>query len=314
MLPLELLTVVATTAVFLLPSPPAFEASAAVLKATPGKLEVRRISPALEPTDATTSIAAADLLMASIRPSRAPERVIPALICESVILNVTFGDAYEYNYYVWNTSDNRDDLNKDGEIGKDDFQIVLEENREFLEQMGQTIEPGDAFLGVSGLVSSTHGIDGLVGPFAPDSSGTLMEKIILTPFHVIQLLFQPFENKGTAMNPFEESMLAADSNGLVGILGTSNMILIVEFCFWLIWVNILLGLTNLIPILPFDGGHLFKDMMHGTIEKINRLREILGFKKWHPLSIENLVGKISGWSSLGLFLILFIMFLLPYFV
>ncbi len=233
---------------------------------------------------------------------------------EVIILNVTFGDAYEYNYYVWNTSENRKDLNKDGEIGRDDFQIVLEENRAFLEQMGQTIEPGDAFLGVSGLVSSTHGIDGLVGPFAPESSGTLLEKIIITPFHVIQLLFQPFENKGTAMNPFEESMLVADSKGLGGILGTSNMILIVEFCFWLIWVNILLGLTNLIPILPFDGGHLFKDMMHGAIEKTNRLRELLGFKKWHPLSVENLVAKISGWSSLGLFLILFIMFLLPYFV
>ena len=233
---------------------------------------------------------------------------------EIIILNVTFGDAYEYNYDVWNNSDNREDLNNDGEIGKEDFQLVLEENREFLEQMGQSFEPGDAFLGVSGLVSSTHGIDGLVGPFAPDSSGTLLQKVVITPFHIIQLLFQPFENKGTAMNPFEESMLVAESTGLGGLLGTSNMILIVELCFWLIWVNILLGLTNLIPILPFDGGHLFKDMMHGMIEKMNRIKKLLGFKMWHPLSVQNFVSKISGWSSLGLFLILFLMFLLPYLV
>ena len=92
------------------------------------------------------------------------------------------------------------------------------------------------------------------------------------------------------------------------------MIFIVELCFWLIWVNILLGLTNLIPILPFDGGHLFKDMMHGAIEKLNRIKKLLGFKKWHPLSVQNFVSKISGWSSLGLFLILFLMFLLPYLV
>ena len=239
--------------------------------------------------------------------------VLPINSNKIIILNTTLGDAYEYNYFTWNES-NGDDLNNDGEIGKDDFQLYLEENRQFLEQINRMIEPEDAFLGVSGIVSSTYGIDGLVGPFAPDSSGTLLEKTIVTPFHIIQLLFQPFENKGTAMNPYEESMLVAESNGLGGIVGTSNMIFIVELCFWLIWVNILLGLTNLIPILPFDGGHLFKDMMHGAIEKLNRIKKLLGFKKWHPLSVQNFVSKISGWSSLGLFLILFLMFLLPYLV
>ena len=60
MLPLELLTVVATTAVFSLPEPAPSEAKAVVLKATPGKFDVSRISPSLAPDEATTSIAAAD--------------------------------------------------------------------------------------------------------------------------------------------------------------------------------------------------------------------------------------------------------------
>ena len=174
------------------------------------------------------------------------------------------------------------------------------------------VEPGDAFLGVSGIVSSTNGVDRLAGPFASDSSGTVIGKSISTPFHLISLLTAPFENKGTAINPFEEHMIVAEENGISGILGTSILILIIESCFWLVWVNILLGLTNLIPILPFDGGHMFKDMMHGTIEKINRIRKSLGFKKWHPLSVENFVRKISGWSSLSLFFMLFLMILLPY--
>ena len=46
---------------------------------------------------------------------------------EVIILNVTFGDAYEYNYDIWNNSDNREDLNDDGDIGKEDFQLFLEE-------------------------------------------------------------------------------------------------------------------------------------------------------------------------------------------
>ena len=60
-LPLELLTVVATTAVFSLPASAPSDANADVLNATPGKLDVRSISPALDPDDATTSIAAASI-------------------------------------------------------------------------------------------------------------------------------------------------------------------------------------------------------------------------------------------------------------
>ena len=228
-----------------------------------------------------------------------------------IIINVTLGDAYEYTYFSWNQSSGKD-LNDDGKVGKEDFDKYLGDNQVFLEQINRMVEPGDAFLGVSGIVSSTNGVDRLAGPFASDSSGTVISKSISTPFHLISLLTAPFENKGTAINPFEEHMLVAEENGISGILGTSTLILIIESCFWLVWVNILLGLTNLIPILPFDGGHMFKDMMHGTIEKINRIRKSLGFKKWHPLSVENFVRKISGWSSLSLFFMLFLMILLPY--
>ena len=152
----------------------------------------------------------------------------------------------------------------------------------------------------------------MVGPFAPNNSGTAISKTISMPFHALSLLFTPFDNKGSAINPLEESMLSAEQTGLSGFLGTSTMILILELCFWLIWVNILLGLTNLIPIIPFDGGHMFRDMMHSVIEKINRIRISFGFKKWHPLAIENFVKKISGWSSLSLLFVLILMFVLPY--
>ncbi len=232
---------------------------------------------------------------------------------EILIINATLGDAYEYNYYNWNLSSGKD-LNNDGIVGKEDFEKYLEENREFFEQLNLMVEPGDAFLGVSGLVSSTNGVDKLAGPFAPNNSGTIIGKTVSVPFHFLSLLTTPFENKGTAINPFEENMLIAEENGVSGILGTTIMILIIESCFWLLWVNILLGLTNLIPILPFDGGHMFKDMMHGTIENVNKIRKSFGFNKWHPLSVENFVKKVSGWSSLGLFFMLILMIVLPYLV
>ena len=128
------------------------------------------------------------------------------------------------------------------------------------------------------------------------------------------LIFEPINNKGKAINSYEESMLIVDQKGLSGVLGNEYMIMVIEFFFWLIWVNILLGLTNLIPILPFDGGHLFRDMFYGSLEKLNNIRKAIGFKKWHPLKIENFVNKITGWSSLGLFFILALMLGLPYLV
>ncbi|RAH14868.1 MAG: hypothetical protein CMB56_004180 [Methanobacteriota archaeon] len=228
-------------------------------------------------------------------------------------LNVTLGDAYEYRYYNWNLSSG-EDLNSDGQIGRDDFDIFLENNKDLFEEFGMSVEPGDAFLGVSQLVSSSNGIDRLAGPFAKDSTGNILSKTLFTPFHLMTLIFEPINNKGKAINSFEESMLVVDDEGISGFLGAENLILVIEFFFWLIWVNLLLGLTNLIPILPFDGGHLFRDMFYGSLENINRLRKAIGLKKWHPLRLEQFVNKITGWSSLALFFILILMLGLPYLV
>lgn len=228
-------------------------------------------------------------------------------------LDVTLGDAYEYRFYNWNLS-SAEDLNSDGSIGKEDFDIYLENNKEFFEEFGIYVQPGDAFLGVSQLVKSSNGVDRLAGPFAKDASGNIITKTLLTPIHLMTLIFEPINNKGKAINSFEESMLTLDKDSFSGLLGVKNMILLIELFFWLIWVNLLLGLTNLIPILPFDGGHLFRDMFYGSLENINRLRKAVGFKKWHPLKLEIFVNKITGWSSLALFFILILMLGLPYLI
>ncbi len=35
---------------------------------------------------------------------------------------------------------------------------------------------------------------------------------------------------------------------------------IVNIFYWLFWINLMLGLTNLLPLIPLDGGYLFKDL------------------------------------------------------
>ena len=72
------------------------------------------------------------------------------------------------------------------------------------------IEPGDAFLGVEGMAQNTAGIDRIAGPLSPNQDYSLLQRTLLTPFHVLQVMILPFESQGVAMAPAEEAMLETD--------------------------------------------------------------------------------------------------------
>ncbi|HEX9816857.1 MAG TPA: site-2 protease family protein [Candidatus Thermoplasmatota archaeon] len=38
--------------------------------------------------------------------------------------------------------------------------------------------------------------------------------------------------------------------------------------YWLFWINLMLGLTNALPIVPLDGGHMFRDFVGGLHQKM----------------------------------------------
>ena len=65
-------------------------------------------------------------------------------------------------------------------------------------------------------------------------------------------------------------------------------------------------------MIPFDGGHLFRDMVHDVVSFLDRIRERMGMRKWHPMRIERVVSKMSGMSSFMLLFILLYMLGLPY--
>jgi membrane-associated protease RseP (regulator of RpoE activity) len=46
---------------------------------------------------------------------------------------------------------------------------------------------------------------------------------------------------------------------------------VVNSFYWIFWLNLMLGLTNLLPAVPLDGGYLFNDLMSYVSEKL-RLR------------------------------------------
>ena len=175
------------------------------------------------------------------------------------------------------------------------------------------IEPGDAFLGVEGMAQNTAGIDRIAGPLSPNQDYSLLQRTLLTPFHVLQVMILPFESQGVAMAPAEEAMLETDDGWISSLLGKEGLLFLVNLLFWVMWVNILLGFTNLIPMVPFDGGHMFKDMVHAGLTRFRAVGRKLGLWNFHPMWIDHWSRKASSISSiLILFALLFTIFI-PYF-
>ena len=72
----------------------------------------------------------------------------------------------------------------------------------------------------------------------------------------------------------------------------------VNALYWIFWLNLAVGIFNSLPIVPFDGGYIFRDAIGLSIKKIKK--DISDEKK------EKIVKKISlAISLLVLFLILF---------
>ena len=43
---------------------------------------------------------------------------------------------------------------------------------------------------------------------------------------------------------------------------------IVTLAFWVFWINLMVGLTNILPMLPLDGGHIFRDAAGGVLQRL----------------------------------------------
>ena len=189
---------------------------------------------------------------------------------ERNIIEVELGDQYEY-YLSKNASE--DDL----------------------ERLG--ISPEDPFLGVRGdstlgqtIRSTDHGKNRLMGPFYPNQ--TADEKVLATLLYPLNLLATPFEFDGEIMLESEIKMLEF---GIIEFF-------FIEGIFWFLWINFLLGFANLIPVIPFDGGHIMRDTINSTINWIAEKSRII-----HSQKAEILATKISNISSL----LFFFAFLIP---
>ncbi|HIC75374.1 MAG TPA: hypothetical protein EYO98_02015 [Candidatus Poseidoniales archaeon] len=202
---------------------------------------------------------------------------------EERLIEVVFTDRWDYHMNECRERENCDEA-------------ALEE---LLAEIG--IEKGDAFLGVSGLQSSTAAVDNWGYFFDDDFSPG--EKVVGTIFAPLAMLGVPIALDGHTMNLEQRAMLTAGDGAIASTLGTEGMLAAFDFLFWLAWINFLLGFANLIPMVPFDGGHLVRDGTHSVIKRVAR--------KMDPLKAENLALRLSRMSSLFILFIIAIPIIIP---
>lgn len=95
--------------------------------------------------------------------------------------------------------------------------------------------------------------------------------------------------------PFTNSYVI---NGPLASIPTSVFWGIVILLFWLFWLNLAVGIFNILPILPMDGGHVFNDALNSLVERFKK--DISKEKR------DKIVNKITiALSLIVLFLILF---------
>jgi len=160
-------------------------------------------------------------------------------------------------------------------------------------EMLDSPSPGDPYLGIytsdgtSGILRFSYVVDEY-GVFSP-----------------IFLLSFPMSFDGHVMMPEERAMLGAGDGAIASALGTDGMLMLFDFLFWLMWINFLLGFANLIPIIPFDGGHIVKDTSHSLLSRVLRGE--------NPMKIEMLANKFSYYTTIAVLSIVVIPLIIPLF-
>ena len=179
------------------------------------------------------------------------------------------------------------------------YEVERGTDPEVLELYG--ISEGDAFLGVSGLSSNDVGAQRLAGPLRNDAPSGVLATVFGFAAQPMTIIYSPLEYKGEIMHPNELELLSAGDFPL----GTDGLLAVIHLLFWVTWMNVLLGFANLIPLLPFDGGHLLRDRLHDHLSQLAKVT------KWHPMKVKQMANKVSRISSLVILMMIIALIVLP---
>jgi len=86
-------------------------------------------------------------------------------------------------------------------------------------------------------------------------------------------------------------------------LGSGTFWIVANILYWLAWMNLLLGLSNALPLVPLDGGLLFRDFAASVAARFR--------KSWDNARLDQFGGRAVTVSSLVVLVLLLWQFIVP---
>ncbi|MCI4353092.1 MAG: site-2 protease family protein [Thermoplasmata archaeon] len=93
------------------------------------------------------------------------------------------------------------------------------------------------------------------------------------------------------------------ATGPLASLGIGNVWILANVLYWLTWINLLLGLSNGLPLIPLDGHLLFRDWVSGIAARFRT--------SWTAKQLDNFSGQATIAASLVIVFLLLWQFVAP---
>lgn len=151
-----------------------------------------------------------------------------------------------------------------------------------------------SFLGIGFNPYSSNYIPSLKNPFTYNFPRGFLNLYVLP-------LFGYIAGYNPIASPFT---LSYEITGPLSVLPTDVFWMIVTALYWIFWLNLAVGIFNVLPMIPLDGGFLFNDAIRSLVKRIKK--DISDEKK------EKIVKNISLIVSLSILFLIIFPFLVKY--
>ncbi|UCF49002.1 MAG: site-2 protease family protein [Thermoplasmatales archaeon] len=153
---------------------------------------------------------------------------------------------------------------------------------------------GKGHTGIYTFVDEESNLDRLKNPFE-DPLYRLLNFISIP-------ILSYFQGYNPIAAPFTDSYIIS---GPLGFLPQDFFWIIVNSLYWIAWLNLMIGIFNILPMVPLDGGFLFNDAIRLIVKRTK--------KSISDENLEKIVRKITTVVSLIILIVIISPILLRYF-
>jgi len=154
------------------------------------------------------------------------------------------------------------------------------------------LSKGKGSMGIFSFVNEKGNLDRLKNPFQNPTNFLVLYVLPLMGY---------FEGYNPIVAPFTDSY---EITGPLGFLPTGVFWVIVNALYWIFWLNLAVGLFNVLPMVPLDGGFLFNDAVASFVKRVKK--GISDERK------EKIVKNVSLVISLTILIVILLPFILKY--